>query len=104
MRPGDLQPMRLQVVDERLAEAAFLAQLLLGREAGGGRGHFFIVIRCLRPFVAPVLGFPGCGGTPAPHGPAFAATLVQREFSLIAARLAAAGAAPVVLRGNAKPA
>jgi hypothetical protein len=30
MRPGDLVPVRLEVVDMRLAEAAFLAQRLLG--------------------------------------------------------------------------
>ena len=33
MRPGDLQPVRLEIVDQQLAEAAFLAQRLLG--AGG---------------------------------------------------------------------
>ena len=30
MRPGDLQAVRLEIVDQHLAEAAFLAQLLLG--------------------------------------------------------------------------
>ena len=33
MRAGDLQPVRLEIVDQHLAEAAFLAQRLLG--AGG---------------------------------------------------------------------
>jgi hypothetical protein len=34
MRPGDLEAVRLEIVDQQLAEAAFLAQLLLGGEAG----------------------------------------------------------------------
>ena len=37
MRAGDLQPVRLEIVDQQLAEAAFLAQRLLG--AGGGAGR-----------------------------------------------------------------
>jgi hypothetical protein len=32
MRAGNLQPVRLQIVDQKLAEAVFLAQLLLGAE------------------------------------------------------------------------
>lgn len=36
MRPGDLQPVRLEILDQQLAEAAFLAQHLLGGEGGTG--------------------------------------------------------------------
>ena len=58
MRAGDLQPVRLEIVDQRLAEAAFLAQRLLG--AGRGWAGIDIVILVIgsrgEGFVAVVIG------------------------------------------------
>ena len=62
VRLRDLQPVRLQVVDQGLAEAAFLAQLrFAGERARGGAGMlgagpecFVAVLRCLPGAVAGV--------------------------------------------------
>ena len=44
MRAGDLVAVRLQIVDQQLAEAAFLAQRLLGGGGGAGLWFDFIVV------------------------------------------------------------
>ena len=102
MRPGDLQPVRLEIVDQQLAEAAFLAQRLLG--AGRGAGGLVVVL---------VLGAGGrtarrrhhrsrasvIAGSASPRsGAAFDEALMQAEFAVVADRDDAAGAGAVLRR------
>ena len=44
MRARDLQAVRLEIVDQHLAEAAFLAQRLLGAGGGAGTGIAVLVV------------------------------------------------------------
>ena len=106
MRPGDLQPVRLEVVNQQLTEAAFLAQRLLG--AGRGAGGFRVLVirgRGDEGLVAIVLvlaiDIAGCGG--AADSRAFDQALVQAEFAVIADRDDAAGAAAVFVGITARP-
>ena len=90
MGPGDLQPVRLQVVDEHLAEAAFLAHGLLGGRGGGG---------CLVVFgrreagllVAVVAGVGGMGAGSVAGRRAVDEPFMEKEFAVIADRDDAAG-------------
>src|SRR3984893_17547193 len=109
----DLQPVRLEVVGQHLAEAAFLAHRLLGagrRRTGAGivilvfgrrrRGHLVAVIlvfgrRRRGHLVAVILA--GGGGGPAAAGGAFDQAFVEMEIAVVADRDDAAGAGSVLL-------
>ncbi|HXC14832.1 MAG TPA: hypothetical protein VNV39_18600, partial [Stellaceae bacterium] len=100
MHPGDLQPVRLEVVNQHLTEAAFLAQRLLG--AGRGAGGFLVLVIRRRGdegfvaiFLVLAIDIAGCGG--ATDSRAFDQALVQAEFAVIADCDDAAGAGPVLI-------
>jgi hypothetical protein len=100
MGARDLQAMRLEIVDERLAEAAFLVQRLFG--AGGGAGDFCVGVIILRAggesvVVVPSLGFAIFDlGHAADRGPLDEA-LIQAEFSVVADGDDDAGAGAVLV-------
>ena len=91
----DLQPVRLEIVDQHLAEAAFLAHpLFAARRARGGAGaagvgreRLVAILRVLRGAVAGLAG--PCR--------ALDKTLVEPEIAVVADRDDAAGAGPVFL-------
>lgn len=98
MGPGDLQPVSLEIVDQHLAETAFLAELLFGGE-GRARG-FFLILKFAgrRRLVAVVFAFRGFGCGPATERPAFDETMVETKIAVVADRDDAAGAAAVLRR------
>src|SRR5260370_17550935 len=100
MRPGDLQTVRVEIVDQELAKAAFLAQLLLGGEARAG-GSVVILHFGRRGFlVAVAFGFGVVGRGAVAQRRAFDETLVQTEVAVIANRATAPGACAVFVVVN----
>src|SRR6516162_3686702 len=96
--PGDLQAMSLEIVDQDLAETAFLAQLLLGSEADS-RPMVLIAGFGRHRGLPIILGFAvaitGAGGIS--NAGAFDKALVQAELAVGADRDDAAGAGVVFL-------
>jgi hypothetical protein len=96
MRAGDLEAMRLEIVDQRLAEAAFPAQRLLG--ASGGRTGVGIVILVVgnrgERLVAVIIGLAVdiAGIDRAADRRALGEALMQAEFAVVTDRDDAAGA------------
>jgi hypothetical protein len=92
---GDLQPVRFQIVDEKLAEPAFLANLLLaGKRARGGacaRGTGYKWLVVVFRIGAAAVGIGTAGG-------AFDETLVEPELAVLADRHDDAGAGAVFRR------
>ena len=97
MGAGDLQPVRLEIVDEHLAEAAFLAHGLLAGQRRTGR---LLVFGCSRSDRTVPVGRglePVCAVL-VTGGGAFDEPFVDPKFATIADRHDAAGGGAVLMR------
>ena len=99
MRAGDLMPVRFEIVDEQLVEAAFFAQRLLGagRNMAGRRIVIFDVARPERVILAVFSLGVIAGSGRVMGGAAFDETLMKAEFAVLTDRDDAAGAGAVRL-------
>jgi hypothetical protein len=97
MRLGDQKPMRFEVIDEQLAEAAFLAHRLLTNERWAARSRILGSRAHRSPAVA-VRDLRLSGLVVAIHARAFDETLVDQKIAAIADRDDTSGGGAVFIR------
>jgi hypothetical protein len=97
MRLGDQKPMRFEVIDEQLAEAAFLAHRLLTNERWADRSRILGSRAHRSPAVA-VRDLRLSGLVVAIHARAFDETFVDQKITAIAERNDASGGGAVFIR------